>query len=202
MKRLYVTLTIRQLKAKVSHLSRTAFKVTRKFFSRLGIVKRDWSRLTKAEIIRVLDYYYGSLVPDLAKTLLSDYRFQVTSSENFLSVLPKLRRESGQRWRLIESAKKIDELSNSGIPLYYAQAQKVYPQNHQLDIWDNSDGFLVVAEIGTDLYIYVSQHRFDVTEFLAQIKQKYAELMFELSSQFRSVRGDFCGGLGVIQGRT
>lgn len=202
MKRLYVTLTIRELKAKVSHLSRTAFKVTRKFFSRLGIVKRDWSRLTKAEIIRVLDYYYGSLVPDLAKTLLSDYRFQVTSSENFLSVLPKLRRESGQRWRLIESAKKIDELSNSGIPLYYAQAQKVYPQNHQLDIWDNSDGFLVVAEIGTDLYIYVSQHRFDVTEFLAQIKQKYAELMSELSSHFRSVRGDFCGDLGVIQGRT
>jgi len=69
MKRLYVTLTIRQLKAKVSRLSRTAFKVTRNFFqSRLGIVKRDWSRLTKAEIIRVLDYYYGSLVPDLAKT--------------------------------------------------------------------------------------------------------------------------------------
>jgi len=68
MKRLYVTLTIRQLKAKVSRLSRTAFKVTRNFFqSRLGIVKRDWSRLTKAEIIRVLDYYYGSLVPDLAK---------------------------------------------------------------------------------------------------------------------------------------
>jgi hypothetical protein len=58
--------------------------------------------LTKAEIIRVLDYYYGSLVPDLAKTLLSDYRFQVVSPNNFISVLPKLRRESGQQWRLIE----------------------------------------------------------------------------------------------------
>jgi hypothetical protein len=191
MKRLYVTLTIRQLKAKVSRLSRTAFKVTRNFFqSRLGIVKRDWSRLTKAEIIRVLDYYYGSLVPDLAKTLLSDCRFQVTSPNNFKSVLPKLRRELGQRWRLIEPAKKIDELSNSGIPLYYAHAQKVYPKNYQLDIWDNPECFLVVAEIGTDLYIYVSQHRFDVPEFLGQIKQKYAELMSEISSRFRSVRGE------------
>ncbi|KOR37244.1 MULTISPECIES: hypothetical protein [Planktothricoides] len=191
MKRLYVTLTIRQLKAKVSSLSRTAFKVTRNFFqSRLGIVKRDWSRLTKAEIIQVLDYYYGSLVPDLAKTLLSDYRFQVTSHNNFESVLPKLRRESGQQWRLIEPTKKIDELTNSGIPLYLAHFKKVYPKNYQLDIWDNPDCFLVVAEIGTNLYIYVSQQRFYVPEFLGQIKQKYAELMFEISSQFRSVRGE------------
>ncbi|WP_354636062.1 hypothetical protein [Planktothricoides raciborskii] len=69
MKRLYAAFNIRQLKAKLSHLSRTSFRITRNFFkSRLGIVKRDWSRLTKAEIIRVLDYYYGSLVPDLAKT--------------------------------------------------------------------------------------------------------------------------------------
>jgi hypothetical protein len=200
MKRLYVTLTIRQLKAKVSHLSRTAFKVTRKFFSRLGIVKRDWSRLTKAEIIRVLDYYYGSLVPDLAKTLLSDYRFQVVSPNNFLSVLPKLRRESGQQWRLIEQAKNIDELGNSGIPLHYAKFKKVYPKNYQLDIWDNPDCFLIFAEINKGLYVYVSQHRFDVTEFLAQIKQKYAELMFELSYHFRSVRGDFCGDSGVNRG--
>ena len=199
MKRRYAAFNIRQLKAKLSYLSRTSFRITRNFFkSRLGIAKRDWSRLTKAEIIRVLDYYYGSLVPDLAKTMLSDYRFQVTSPNNFLSVLPKLRRESGQQWRLIEPAKKIDELSNSGISLYLAQFKKVYPKNYQLDIWDNPECFLVVAEIGTDLYIYVSQRHFDVTEFLEQIKQKYAELMFELSSRFISFRGDFRGDLGVI----
>ena len=113
-------------------------------------------------------------------------------------MLPKLRRESGQQWRLIEPAKKIDELSNSGISLYLAQFKKVYPKNYQLDIWDNPECFLVVAEIGTDLYIYVSQQCFDVPEFLGQIKQKYAELMFELSSRFISFRGDFRGDSGVI----
>ncbi|KOR37563.1 hypothetical protein AM228_06745 [Planktothricoides sp. SR001] len=81
-------------------------------------------------------------------------------------------------------------MTNSAIPLYLAHFKKVYPKNYQLDIWDNPDCFLVVAEIGTDLYIYVSQHCFDVPEFLGQIKQKYAELMFEISSQFRSVRGE------------
>lgn len=57
MKRLYATLTIRQLKAKISHLSQTAFKITRRFFRSLGFDKRDWSRLTKAQIIKVLDFY-------------------------------------------------------------------------------------------------------------------------------------------------
>jgi hypothetical protein len=197
MKRLYVTLTIRQLKAKVSRLSRTAFKITRNFFkSRLGIVKRDWSRLTKAEIIQVLDYYYGSLVPDLAKTLLSDYRFQLTSPDNFLSVLPKLRSESGQQWRLIEQIKNIDELGNSEIPLHYAQFKKVCPKNYQLKILDNPECFWVFAEINKQLYIYVFEPGFNVAEFLEQIKQKYAELLSELSSRFRSVRGDFCGEPG------
>jgi hypothetical protein len=186
MKRLYVTLTIRQLKAKVSRLSRTAFKITRNFFkSRLGIVKRDWSRLTKAEIIRVLDDYYGSLVPDLAKTVLSDYRFQVTSPDKFLSVLPKLPRESGQQWRLIEIAKNIDELSNSEISFYFVRFKKVYPKNYQLEIKDKPECFLVGAEINKELYIYVSQFGFNVADFLGQIKQKYAELLSELSSQFR-----------------
>jgi hypothetical protein len=156
--------------------------------------------LTKAEIIRVLDYYYGSLVPDLAKTLLSDYRFQVVSPNNFISVLPKLRRESGQQWRLIEQTNNIDELGNSGISLHYAKFKKVYPKNYQLDIWDNPDCFLVFAEIDKNLYIYVSQHRFDVPKFLEQIKQKYAELMFDLSSRFRSFRGEFCGETRVTQG--
>ncbi len=170
----------------MSRLSRTAFKITRNFFkSRLGIVKRDWSRLTKAEIIRVLDDYYGSLVPDLAKTVLSDYRFQVTSPDKFLSVLPKLPRESGQQWRLIEIAKNIDELSNSEISFYFVRFKKVYPKNYQLEIKDNPECFLVVAEINKELHIYVSQLGFNVTEFLGQIKQKYAELLFELSSQFR-----------------
>jgi hypothetical protein len=63
MKRLYSTLTIRQLKAKISHLSRTAFKITRRFFRSLGFDKRDWSRLTKAQIIKVLDYYYSAIMP-------------------------------------------------------------------------------------------------------------------------------------------
>jgi hypothetical protein len=192
MKRLYVTLTIRQLKAKVSYLSRTTFKITRNFFkSRLGIVKRDWSRLTKAEIIRVLDHYYASLVPQLAKTVLTGYRFQVTSPDKFLSVLPKLRSESGQQWRLIEPAKKIDELSNSDISFYSVHFKKVCPKNYHLEIRDNPECFLVVAEIGKELYIYVYELCFNVADFLEQIKQKYAELMSELSSKFRSVRGDF-----------
>ena len=63
MKRLYATLTIRQLKAKISHLSRTAFKITRRFFRSLGFDKRDWSRLTKAQIIKVLDFYYQNMNP-------------------------------------------------------------------------------------------------------------------------------------------
>jgi hypothetical protein len=59
MKRRYLTFNIRQLKAKLSNLSRTSFKITRNFFkSRLGIDKRDWSRLTKAQIIKVLDFYF------------------------------------------------------------------------------------------------------------------------------------------------
>ena len=115
-------------------------------------------------------------------------------------MLPKLRSESGQQWRLIESAKKIDELSDSGIPLYYVHFRKVYPPRYQMDIWDNPECFLVVAGIGKELYIYVSQRRFDVAEFLEQIKQKYAELMFEMSSRFRSVRGDFRGEPRVTQG--
>jgi hypothetical protein len=101
MKRLYSTLTIRQLKVKLSQLSRTTFKITRNFFkSRLGIDKRDWSRLTKAEMIHVLDHYYASLVPQLAKNVLTGCRFQVTSSENLIGMLPQLSRESGQQWRL------------------------------------------------------------------------------------------------------
>ena len=63
MKRLYATLTIRQLKGKISQLSRTAFKVTRRFFRSLGFDKRDWSRLTKAQIIKVLDFYYANIMP-------------------------------------------------------------------------------------------------------------------------------------------
>jgi hypothetical protein len=63
MKRLYATLTIRQLKAKISHLSRIAFKITRRFFRSLGFDKRDWSRLTKAQIIKVLDFYYANVMP-------------------------------------------------------------------------------------------------------------------------------------------
>lgn len=63
MKRLYATLTIRQLKAKISQLSRTAFKITRRFFRSLGFDKRDWSRLTKAQIIKVLDFYYANMMP-------------------------------------------------------------------------------------------------------------------------------------------
>jgi hypothetical protein len=63
MKRLYATLTIRQLKAKISHLSRTAFKITRRFFRSLGFDKRDWSRLTKAQIIKFLDFYYANIMP-------------------------------------------------------------------------------------------------------------------------------------------
>ena len=199
MKRLYATLTIRQLKVKLSQLSRTTFKITRNFFkSRLGIDKRDWSRLTKAEIIRVLDHYYACLVPQLAKTVLTGCRFLVTSSENLTGMLPQLPRESGQQWRLIESAKKIDELSNSDISLYSVRFKKVYPKNYQLDIRDNSECCLVVAEIGKDLYSYVYERGFNLTEFLEQIKQKYVELMAELSSQFRVMRGDFMAILPEI----
>jgi len=192
MKRLYATLTIRQLKVKLSQLSRTTFKITRNFFkSRLGIDKRDWSRLTKAEIIRVLDHYYACLVPQLAKTVLTGCRFQVTSSENLIGILPQLSTESGQQWRLIESAKKIGELSNSDISFYSVRFKKVYPKNYHLDIRDNSECFLVVAEIGKELYSYVYELGFNVTEFLEQIKQKYADLMAEVSSRFRVIRGNF-----------
>jgi hypothetical protein len=190
MKKRYLTFTIRQLKTKLSQLSRTTFKITRNFFqSRLGIDKRDWSRLTKAEIIRVLDYYYASLVPELAKTVLTGYRFQTTTPENLIGMLPQLPRESGQQWRLREPAKKIGELSNSDISLYYAHFQKVYPQGRQMD--DNPECFIVATEIGKALYIYVSERYFNVTEFLEQIMQKYAELMSDLSSRFGLVRGDF-----------
>ena len=199
MKRLYATLTIRQLKVKLSQLSRTTFKITRNFFkSRLGIDKRDWSRLTKAEIIRVLDHYYACLVPQLAKTVLTGCRFQVTSSENLIGMLPQLSRESGQQWRLIESAKKIGELSNSDISLYSVRFKKVYPKNYQLEIRDNSECFFVVAEIGKELYSYVYELGFNVAEFLEQIKQKYADLMAEVSSRFRVIRGDFMAILPEI----
>ena len=178
MKRRYVTFSIRQLKAKLSHLSRTTFRITRNLFkSRLGIDKRDWSRLTKAEIIRVLNYYYASLAPniDLVRTLLSGHRFQPTTSENFTSVLPKLRSDSGQQWRLIDRA-DIGELSHSGIPLYYLHFHKVYPPNYQLNIWDNPDCFIVIAELGKQLYAYVSDRYFNVTDFLEEIEQEYTQL--------------------------
>jgi len=178
MKRRYLTFTIRQLKAKLSHLSRTTFKITRNFFkSRFGIDKRDWSRLNKAEIIRVLNYYYASLVPDtsIVKTLLTSHRFQLTTPETFTSVLPKLRIGSGQQWRLTDRV-DIGELSNSGIPLCYVRFHKVYPPNYQLDIWDNPDCFLVLAEIGKQLYAYVSDRYFNVTDFLENIENQYAEL--------------------------
>ena len=175
MKRRYLTFTIRQLKAKLSCLSRTAFRITRNFFkSRLGIDKRDWSRLNKAEIIRVLNYYYAALKPDtsIVETLLTSYQFQLTSSENFTSVLPKLRSDSGQQWRLIDRA-DLGELSEEGIPLYCCHFQKVYPPNYQLNIWDDPDSFLVVAELGKQLYAYVSERYFNMADFLEQIEQQY-----------------------------
>jgi hypothetical protein len=242
MKRRYLTLTIRQLKVKLSHLSRTSFRITRKFFkSRLGINKRDWSRLTKAEIIRVLNYYYGFLAPNrptkvpifgglkvgdrlihvksqetyqvvgieggwiltkdsqkqpfkflgyslvdyrlleenrcinLVKSLLSGYQFQLTSPGNFTSVLPKLRTNSGQQWRLTDQA-DIGELSDSGVSMYYAKFQKIYPHGHQMDIWDNSECFVLFAELGKQLCVYVSKRYFNVSDFLEKIENEYTQL--------------------------
>ena len=179
MKRRYVTFSIRQLKAKLSHLSRTSFKITRNFFkSRFGINKRDWSRLTKTEIIKVLNYYYGVIMAnhEVVKTLLTGYQFKPTTPEALTSVLPKIRSNSGQQWQLDERV-DIGELSDSGIPLYYAHFQKVYPAGHQLDIWDSPECFLVVAELGKQLYAYVSERYFNVTDFLESIEQKYSEVL-------------------------
>jgi hypothetical protein len=179
MKKRYLTFTIRQLKAKLSQLSRTTFKITRKFFkSRFGIDKRDWSRLNKAEIIRVLNYYYASLSPNtsIVKTLLSGHQFKPTTPDTFTSLLPKLRVGSGQQWRLIDRA-DIGELSDSGIPLYYVHFHKVYPPNYQLDSWDNPDCFMVIAELGKQLYAYVSDRYFNVTDFLAEIENQFRELV-------------------------
>ena len=175
MKRQYLTFTIRKLKVKLSHVSRTTFKITRQFFkSRFGIDKRDWSRLTKAEIIRVLNYYYDCVIGrvELVKATLTSYQFKTAHVDKFTSLLPKLR--GGQQWRLIDRA-DIGEFSHSGIPLYYAQFHKVYPQNYQLDIWDNPDCFMVVAEIGKQLYAYVNQQRFNVDDFLEAVEQHYED---------------------------
>ena len=176
MKRRYLTFTIRQLKAKLSDLSRTTFKITRNFFkSRLGIDKRDWSRLNKAEIIRVLNYYYAVLKPDtsIVKALLTSHHFQATNPENFASRLPKL--SSGQRWRLIDET-RFGELSHSGIYLYSVHFQKVNPANHRLKILEKPDCFLVVAGLGKQLYIYVSDCYLNVKEVLGQIEQQYRQL--------------------------
>ena len=176
MKRRYLTFTIRQLKAKLSDLSRTTFKITRNFFkSRFGIDKRDWSRLNKAEIIRVINYYYATLKPDtsLVKALLSSHQFQPTSPENFTSVLPKL--SSGQVWRVIDQA-GIGELSHSGIHLYCLHFQKVNPANYQLKILENPDCFMVVAGLGKQLYVYLSDCYFNVKDLFEKIERQYRQL--------------------------
>lgn len=178
MKKQYLTFTIRKPKVKLSHVSRTTFKVTRNFFkSRFGIDKRDWSRLTKAEIIRVLNYYYDCVIGrvEQVKAALTTYQFKPVHVDNFTSLLPKLRSTSGQQWRLIDRA-DIGEFSDSGIPLHYVHFQKVYPANYQLDIWDNPDCFLVIAEISKQLYGYVSQQRFNVSDFLETVEQHYEDL--------------------------
>jgi hypothetical protein len=179
MKRRYLTFTIRQLKAKISQLSRTTFKITRKFFkSRLGITKRDWSRLTKAEIIRVLNYYYASLAPNtsIVKTLLIGHQFKLTTPETFTSLLPKLRVDSGQQWQLIDED-DISELSNLNVPLYYSHFQKVYPHGHQLNIWDNPDCFMVIAQLGKQFYAYVFDTYSNVTDFLVENENQVRELL-------------------------
>jgi hypothetical protein len=81
---------------------------------------------------------------------------------------------SGQQWRLIDRA-DIGELSHSGIPLYYAHFQKVYPPNYQLDSWDHPDCFMVIAELGKQLYAYVSDRYFSVTDFLALNRESSSE---------------------------
>ena len=179
MKRRYLTFTIRQLKAKLSNLSRTTFRITRNFFkSRLGIDKRDWSRLNKAEIIRVLSYYYAALKPDtsIIKALLTSHHFQPTSPEKFTTVLPQLPSDSGQRWRLIDQA-DIGELSHSGIQLYSLHFQKVNPGNDRLKILENPDCFIVVAGLAKQqLYVYVSECYLNVKDFCKKIEQQYTQL--------------------------
>jgi len=61
-------------------------------------------------------------------------------------------------------------------PTTYLRFKKVYPPNYQLDIWDNPDCFLVLAEIGKQLYVYVSDRYFNVTDFLENIEQQYTRL--------------------------
>jgi hypothetical protein len=82
--------------------------------------------------------------------------------------------------------------------LYSVRFKKVYPKNYQLDIRDKLECFLVVAEIGKELYSYVYELGFNVTELLEQIKQKYVQLMSELSSRFRMIRGSFMAILPEI----
>ena len=179
MKRRYLTFTIRQLKAKLSDLSRTTFKITRNFFkSRLGIDKQDWSRLNKAEIIRVLNYYDAALKPDtsIVKAWLTSHHFQATSPENFASRLPKLPSDSGQRWRLIDQT-RFGELSHSGIYLYTLHFQKVNPANDRLKILENPDCFIVVAGLAKQqLYVYVSDCYLNVKDLFKKIEQQYTQL--------------------------
>jgi len=175
MKRRYLTFTIRQLKAKLSCISRTTFKITRKFFkSHLGIDKCDWSRLNKAEIIRVLNYYFSNLGKAIvsAKTLLINHKFKLVSSEDFRgSTLPKL--PAGQWWKKTELV-DIGELGSSGVSLHYVHFQKVYPvARHQLTLWEKTECFVIVAELGKELYAYVSDCCFNVTDFVEQIEWQY-----------------------------
>lgn len=141
MKRLYVTLTIRQLKAKVSRLSRSAFKVTRKFFKReLGIVKRDWSRLNKAQLIKVIDHYHRYIVPmflDCIKSL-TEHGFHRFPFVGFS--LP----DSKGEWKFSHEI-ELGQLENTPFKFKVVCYRVKFPDNYQLTIFDKPDHKFLVS---------------------------------------------------------
>ena len=56
MKKLYTVKTIRELKRIVSNLSKEISTSSRKFSKRFGIYC-SWSRMTKAQLIKIIDYF-------------------------------------------------------------------------------------------------------------------------------------------------
>lgn len=150
MKRLYVTLTIRQLKAKVSRLSQTAFKITRKFFKReLGIDKRDWSRLTKSQLIKVLDHFHRYIVPmflDCIKSLTEHgfHRFPVVGFS-----LP----DSNGEWKFSHTI-ELGQLEYTPFKFQVVCYRAKFPTGYQLTIFDEPHHKFLVA------YDPISGHKY------------------------------------------
>jgi hypothetical protein len=172
MKRLHVTLTIRQLKAKVSRLSQTAFKITRKCFKKeMAINKRDWSRLTKKELIAVIDHYHRYIVPMFNDCIKSFTEHGFHQRSFFCFSLP----DSNGEWKFSHSI-ELGQLDDTPYKFQVICYRAKFPDGYQLTIFDKAEIKILVAYDPVshrDYHLYfdnIPSHFVDVFDLIKSVR--------------------------------